>query len=143
MIAARVGCGCREFGGAFDRRCVERPTDERARRVGGFQDTRRQARDYGDRDDQAEKHGAANGDGDVPEELAHLLLDEDDGHEDGNGRKGARQDRSPHFLGAIGRGNKLAYEKRVEEADAEVAAQKLAFESAKKEFDEFYAPSNP
>lgn len=37
----------------------------------------------------------------------------------------------------------LAYEKRVEEADAEVAAQKLAFESAKKEFDEFYAASNP
>lgn len=36
----------------------------------------------------------------------------------------------------------LAYEKRVEEADAEVAAQKLAFEAAKKELDEFYAPAN-
>lgn len=37
----------------------------------------------------------------------------------------------------------LVYEKRVEEADAKVAARKLAFETARKELKEFYASSNP
>jgi len=37
----------------------------------------------------------------------------------------------------------LVYGKRVEEADAKVAARKSAFESARKELKEFYASSNP
>ena len=60
-----------------------------------------QAGDDGDRHDQAEHHRAGDGDGDVAEELAGLVLDEDDRQEDGHRGQGAGQERPPDLRGPV------------------------------------------
>ena len=60
-----------------------------------------QAGDDGDGHDQAEHHRAGDGDGDVAEELAGLVLDEDDGQEDGHRGQGAGQERPPDLRGPV------------------------------------------
>ena len=61
----------------------------------------RQTRDHGNGHQETQPDSGADGDGNVPEELAGLLLDKHDGHEDGNGRERAGQHRAPDFGGAV------------------------------------------
>ena len=68
---------------------------------GAAQDLVGQAGDDRDGDDQAQPHGAADGQGDVAEELPHLALDEDDRDEDGDGGQRAGQDGAPDLSGPL------------------------------------------
>ena len=51
------------------------------------EEARAEHRDHGQRDEERQRNRRGNGNGNVPEELAGLLLDKDDGDKDEDGRQ--------------------------------------------------------
>ena len=65
------------------------------------EDARRRRGDHGDGDDERQADGAADGHGDVAEELPHLVLQEEDRDEDGERGERRGHDRAPDLLRAL------------------------------------------